>query len=67
MVALVDFASKNPVITAALITSLLAFVSSLLTLLTTTRQAAAAQRSAVAAVLTAQKAGARAIGALRQQ
>lgn len=71
MNSLIDFVSKNPAVAAALITSILALFGSLLTLLATViignRQAAAALRNAEAAMLTAQKAGARAIGAFRQE
>ena len=68
---LTDFASRNPAVAAAIITSILALLGSLLGLIATVvigkRQVGAAQRNAEAAMLTAQKAGARAIGALRQQ
>jgi hypothetical protein len=68
---LTDFVSQNQAVTAAIITSILALVGTLVGLAATIvigrRQVAAAQRNAEAAMLTAQKVGARAIGSLRQQ
>jgi hypothetical protein len=61
----------EPAVIAAIISSMLAFVGGvggpIVALLIGRRNAAAAQRSADASMLTAQKAGARSVAAMRQQ
>jgi hypothetical protein len=71
MTAFFEYLKINAVVVAAIISSLLALIGGLggpiVALLIGRKQAAAAQTSAEASMLTAQKAGARAIATLRQE